>query len=102
MLLHLQPWERLTHHVPHLAKVHVGLDVHKDSISIAVANRPSEFDSLELVDCVQIRNTPSLMKKRVERLSEEFGHHLHFIYEAGPRGYYGLLWRLRAAGWRCD
>ena len=36
-------------HSPRPSKVHVG-HVHKDSISIAVAHRPSGFDSLELVE----------------------------------------------------
>jgi transposase len=60
---------------------HVGLDVHKDSITIALAvgqEEPVEFG--------QIANEPSAVRRTVERLARRHGR-LRFAYEAGPCGY---------------
>jgi len=81
--------------------VHVGLDVHKDTISLAVAVQPRDGDPLQLMDCGKVANTPAAMKRKVTRLTDDFGTDLHFIYEAGPCGY-ALLRRLRDSGWSCD
>ena len=81
--------------------VHVGLDVHKDSISIAVAMRSTEGATLDFADCGKVQNTPAAMKKKVHSLVASYGPDLHFIYEAGPCGY-ALLRRLRDGGWPCD
>lgn len=63
---------------------YIGLDVHKDSISIAVARAGREspvFDG----ECA---NTPKAIAKLVKRLTQEFGGCLLlFCYEAGPCGY---------------
>ena len=81
--------------------VHVGLDVHKDTVSIAAAVPPRDSQTLQLVDCGKVANTPAAMKRKVMRLADDFGTDLHFIYEAGPCGY-ALLRRLRDSGWSCD
>ncbi|MCY4096502.1 MAG: hypothetical protein OXG05_15440 [Gammaproteobacteria bacterium] len=60
--------------------VHVGLDVHKDTISIAAAVPPSGGDALQLVDCGKGSNTPAAVKRKVTRLADDVGSDLHFIY----------------------
>ena len=80
---------------------HVGLDVHKDTISVAVAAQRADSDTMQLVDCGKVANTPAAMKRKVARLTDDFGANLHFIYEAGPCGF-ALLRRLRDSGWSCD
>ena len=81
--------------------VHVGLDVHKDSISIAAAIRSTEGAPLIITDCGKFRNTPAALKKKVHSFVARYGTDLHFVYEAGPCGY-ALLRRLRDGGWPCD
>ena len=81
--------------------VHVGLDVHKDAIAVAVAAQPSDGSGLWVEDCGMVPNLPSAMKRHVKRLTERFGESLRFVHEAGPCGY-ALLRRLRDAGWLCD
>ena len=44
--------------------VHVGLNVHKDTISIAAAVPPCDGDTLQLVDCGRVSNTPAAMKRK--------------------------------------
>ena len=81
--------------------VHIGLDVHKETISLAVAVQPRDGDPLQLIDCGKVTNTPVAMKRKITRLTDDFGTDLHSIYEAGPCGY-ALLRRLRDGGWPCD
>ena len=81
--------------------VHVGLDVHKETIAVAVAVREPADTMLRVTDCGQVANTTAAMKKKVTRLVDEFGSNLHFVYEAGPCGY-ALLRRLRDGGWPCE
>ncbi|MCG5539513.1 IS110 family transposase [Halorhodospira sp. 9622] len=75
--------------------VYVGLDVHKDTIAVAVARLgrgdPEYWGS--------IAHTPEAVTKLLERLSPD-GEVLNFCYEAGPCGY-GLYRQLTAAGHRC-
>jgi len=73
---------------------YVGLDVHKDSISIAVAREgrdPSE-------PLARIPNDPSRLLKKLDRLGPRTD--LHVCYEAGPTGY-GLVRLLEKAGISC-
>jgi transposase len=72
----------------------IGLDVHKDSITIAVA---------ESAGCAEvvatIPNDMALVLKRLKKLAE--GWTTHFCYEAGPTGF-GLCRALREAGLNCQ
>ena len=60
----------------------MGLDVHKDTIAVAVARclptKPSYFG--------EVPNTPAAITKLLHQLSPD-GEVLNFCYEAGPCGY---------------
>jgi len=79
------------------SNVYVGLDVHKETIAVALA-REGRSDPDYLGD---IEHTPAAVRKLVKRLSRRDGEELHFCYEAGPCGY-GLRRQLLALGQRCD
>ena len=75
----------------------VGLDVHKQSISVAVddGGRSGSVEYLGEVD-----NDPGAIGKLCERLRRP-GKALSFCYEAGPCGY-GILRQIKGLGHRCD
>ena len=72
----------------------VGLDVHKASIAVAVADAFGEPENHG-----QIANDPSAVRKLVDRLSGP-GARLVVAYEAGPTGY-ALHRQLTALGVEC-
>jgi transposase len=74
----------------------VGLDVHKETIAVAVA----EPDGGEVRYLGEISNTADSVVKLVRRLRKEGGR-LSFCYEAGPCGY-GLHRQLRDLGQDCQ
>jgi transposase len=75
-----------------------GLDVHKETIAVAVARAGREAP----VSRGEIANEPKAVVKLVERLNREFeGEVLLFCYEAGPCGY-GLYRQLLALGQDCE
>jgi transposase len=76
-------------------KVYVGLDVHKDSIAIAVA----EAGRAPAWLVGQIAHDMPKLLKALARLGEPGA--VHVVYEAGPTGY-GLQRALSAKGYRCD
>lgn len=75
----------------------VGLDVHKDSIDIALgeASRDAQVRHLATV-----AGGSAPVTKALRRLISA-GHELHIVYEAGPCGF-SLARHFAALGWRCD
>jgi len=62
---------------------YVGLDVHKDTIAVALAEAVRRDDVREYG---KIANTPTALKALAAKLSRA-GSELRFCYEAGPCGY---------------
>ncbi len=77
------------------SKIHVGLDVHKDSITVAAAD-PGR-DKARLIGKVA-HELPKLLKVLARMGAPQ---QLHLVYEAGPTGY-GLQRALTARGYCCD
>ena len=77
---------------------YIGLDVHKETIAIAVAEPGRGEPSYR----GEIANTPKKVEKLIAKLSEAYGGGLLlFCYEAGPCGY--VLYRqLIASGHDCQ
>lgn len=77
------------------SKNHVGLDVHKDHITVAVAGPGRE--KARLVGKV-VHDVPKLLKvlAKIGTVDD-----LHIVYEAGPTGY-GLHRALGARGYLCE
>jgi transposase len=75
---------------------YIGLDAHKNTIAIAVA----ESGLLkEVRDYGTIANTLAAVKKLIAKLAST-GHELRFCYEVGPYGY-GVQRQIAAAGHEC-
>lgn len=74
---------------------YVGLDVHKDTISVAVA---SGGPGLEVRDLGTIAHDVPRLMKRLLRLGA--ADRIHVAYEAGPTGY-GLQRKLSETGMHC-
>jgi transposase len=72
----------------------VGLDVHADSIAVAVAEPDGEVRPLGI-----IANRLESLRKLVKKLQPASG--LRACYEAGPTGYV-LYWQLAALGVKCE
>src|SRR3978361_1167669 len=72
----------------------VGLDVHKDSITVAYALDGGELQTLGKIATTQIEND-----RLCKRLQPK-ARHIKVVYEAGPCGY-GLQRRLAAQGFEC-
>ena len=78
--------------------LYVGLDVHKETIAVAVVRSgrgEPEYRG-------ELSNRPQSVNKLIRRLSEEAGGEvLQFCYEAGPCGY-GLYREITTSGHYCD
>lgn len=75
---------------------YVGLDVHKETIAVSVA----EAWGGEVRYLGEIANTPEAIEKLVKQLRKG-GAILSFCYEAGPCGY-GIHRQLTDLGWDCQ
>jgi len=72
----------------------LGLDVHAETIAVAVAEPNGEVRAFGIIP-----NTPEAVRKLVKKLGP--ADELRACYEAGPTGYV-LYWQLTALGVRCD
>ncbi|MEL7983241.1 transposase [Vreelandella titanicae] len=79
---------------PTVHTAYVGLDVHKETIAVAIAEPGRQAPAYE----GEIPNTPKRVERKLQQLSERYGGGLlQFGYEAGPCGY-GLYRQLLASG----
>ena len=72
----------------------VGLDVHADTIAVAVAEPGGTVRSVGVIP-----NRPESIRKLVKQLGSP--ERVRACYEAGPTGYV-IYWQLTALGVRCE
>ena len=72
----------------------VGLDVHAETIAVAVAEPDGEVRALGMIP-----NRPESIQKLAKKLGP--AEQLRVCYEAGPTGYV-VYWQLRGLGVRCE
>jgi len=81
--------------------VHIGLDVHKDSIAVAVALYASGSNEVEVIDYGSVASCRVRVSRLVAQIQHKFTAGVHVAYEAGPCGY--VLWRhLQQSGHECS
>ena len=73
---------------------YLGLDVHAETITAAIAEGRGKIRSLG-----KLPNRPEAVRKLIEKL--DGGKNLQVCYEAGPTGY-ALYWQLTKLGIDCE
>lgn len=81
------------------AITYVGLDVHKESIVVSLAEAGLRGSLREVRENGKIVNTPAALRALATRLAAK-GNELRFCYEAGPCGY-GIYRQLSAMEHQC-
>lgn len=91
-----EPWRRATYEwEPAMKKLRfIGLDVHAETIAVAIAEPEGEVRSLGTIP-----NRPESVRRLIGKLGEP--QSLRVCYEAGPTGYV-LYWQLSELGVVCD
>lgn len=78
-----------------LSKIHLGLDVHKDSITVARVDPGRDPGRV-------VGKVPHDVSKLIKLLAKQGSpEQLHLVYEAGPTGF-GLQRRLSELGYSCE
>jgi transposase len=72
----------------------IGLDVHAETIAVAVAEPDGEVRALGVIP-----NRPESIRRLIKKLGP--ADHLRVCYEAGPTGYV-LYWQLTGLGVKCE
>lgn len=78
-----------------LSKIHLGLDTHKDSITIARADPGREAGRI----VAKVPHDVAKLTKQLAKIGKP--QQLHIVYEAGPTGF-GLQRRLAELGYMCE
>ena len=81
--------------------VSVGLDVHKDTIAVALAWHDPITGELVVEDLGVIANRKNQVTRCAHGLSKRYGDNLNFVYEAGPCGF-AVQRQLSALGFSCE
>lgn len=82
-------------------RVHVGLDVHKYMVAVAIAYRGSKTNPMAVENRGTMPNRPNAVVKLTSALHQEFGESSHFVYLAGACGF--VIWsQLRDLGLSCE
>ena len=76
-------------------KVHVGMDVHKESIAVAVAWTDGETGEIAVRDLGEVPNRPGRVERWIVDLARSVDHALKFTFEAGSCGPEGPVPALR-------
>ena len=88
-------------HLGDVSRVCVGLDVHKDSIAIAVAYHESGSRKPMVEDRGVIAYDLGVLADRLQGMHSEFCVAPQVVYEAGPCGF-GILRALSDRGWEVE
>ena len=81
------------------AITYVGLDLHKDTIVVSLAEAGLRGSLREVREYGRVLNTPGALKAMAAKLAAK-GNELRFCYEAGPCGY-GVQRQLSGMGHHC-